>query len=88
MAKIRKNERVRSVELQMVRNGYEVLFRGFPTLLGVKKGPDGQQEINFVYVRRKHKKLRGEWTGITRNQRYMVKILREGLSGSLKVSIL
>ncbi len=86
MPKVRKNEQIRSVEQQMIRNGYEVIFRGFPTLIGVKKGEGGQpDELNFVYVRRKYKKKRDQLAGITARQRYLIEILQ---SHELKVSVL
>ncbi len=86
MQRQRKNEQVRSVEQQMTRNGYEVIFRGFPTLIGVKKGENGQPgELNFVYVRRKHKKKRDQLAGLTAKQRYLLKILQ---FHKLKVSVL
>lgn len=89
MPRTRKNERIRVLEQQLNRNGFEVIFRGLPTMLVFKQGPDGQLiEAKWVYMRRKHRKRRGgPMAGLTKNQQKVMKVL--GVPGlAVKISVL
>jgi len=88
MPRTRKNERIRTLEQQLNRNGFEVMSRGLPTMLALKRGVNGQpDEARWIYMRRKYRKKRGLMAGLTKNQQKVLKIL-EAPGQVVKISVL